>query len=135
METCSAPLHRLLFEWHVFWQGREGGFTLYMKFHQKLNRKMSPEPLSTWWCKIQFGVNYPFKAERNEDDESSLCNMQCFFKKTKYRRSEDPAVIRFYLIPALNKLDSGGLHHLPQKTETPFCFFFLWMDQRPARDD
>lgn len=24
METCSAPLHRLLFEWRSFWQGEEG---------------------------------------------------------------------------------------------------------------
>lgn len=49
---------------------------------------------------IQFGVNYPFKAERNEDDESSLCNMQCSFKKTKYRLFEDPTMTRFFLILA-----------------------------------
>lgn len=78
--------------------GGQGGFTLYMKLHQKLNRKTSPQPLSTWWCEIQFGADYPFKAERNEDDESSLCNMQCSFQKTKYRRFEDPAMIRSYLI-------------------------------------
>lgn len=56
---------------------------------------------------IQFGVNYPFKAERNEDDESSLCNMQCSFKKTKYRLFEDPTMTRFFLILAQNKPDSG----------------------------
>lgn len=56
---------------------------------------------------IQFWVNYPFKAERNEDDESSLCDMQCSFKKTKYRLFEDPTMMRFFLTVVQNKRDSG----------------------------
>lgn len=107
METYSSPpcCLFLCLSGMFFGRGRKSLFTQnsirnwIVKCHQRGSVNLVVQ--------IQFGVNYPFKAERNEDDESSLCNMQCSFKKTKYRLFEDPTMMRFFLILEQNKPDSG----------------------------